>query len=341
MPSTPKPAPSDETVTGSAAPVLTNKQRRKLSKREQAAYSLEMVEVRRREARVRQIRRRVTVVMSILLVAGIVSTGTGLIVWNTVRAGEVGPTNMLSDGILLTGSTNSSTNQATITPVTTTALQPDAQPVATDLTTYKSTANIVLYLDFASPQTAKFWAANGTAIENWLGAGYITLETHPVATTTTATNDYSSRAANAAACVAANDANNFLGVTDALLRAASTKSETKMTTAKLVSAVKKAGVTDTKTIDCINSNSFGSWVTAATARATHGGLLNAKVKTLKTAPLVVVNKTPYTGNLTNNTDLATFISNLYAEAQGSSSGSGSGSGATSTPTPTPTATPAG
>jgi hypothetical protein len=339
MPSTPKPAPSDETLAKTSAPALTNKQRRKLSKREQAAYSLEMVEVRRREARVRQIRRRVTVVMSILLVVGIVSTGAGLIVWNTVRAGQVGPSNMLSDGILLTGSTNSTTNQATITPVTTLALQPDAKPVATNLATYTSTANIALYLDFASPKTAQFWAANGTAIENWLGAGYITLEAHPVATSSTAANDYSSRAANAAACVAANDANSFLGVTDALLRAASTKTETKMTTAKLVAVVKKAGVTDTTTIDCINGNGFGSWVVASTTRATHGGLLNAKVKTLKAAPLVVVNKTPYTGSISNNTELTTFISNLYADAQSSSSGSGSG--ATSTPTPTATPTPAG
>ena len=51
MPSTPKssPAPSEQAARQTPAPALTNKQRRKLSKKEQAAYALEMVEVRRRE----------------------------------------------------------------------------------------------------------------------------------------------------------------------------------------------------------------------------------------------------------------------------------------------------
>ena len=330
MPSTPKSASIEEQTP---APVLTNKQRRKLSKKEQAAYSFEMVEVRRREARSRKIRRRLITAVAIVAGVAVVLAGSGLIVWNVVRAGEVGPANMLSDGILLTGSTDQTSGQATLTPVTTDALQADAKPVATNLTTYKQTANIALYLDYASPKTAAFAKANGSAIEQWLAAGYITLEVHPVSTSTTASNDYSKRAANALACVANSDPDHFLAVSDALLGAASTKKETKMSTAALQALVTNAGVTSTAVTGCISGYSYANWVTAATHRATHGGLMNANKKSLTTVPLVVVGKKAYTGKLTDNVALTKFISDTFTAAAGTDDGS------TATPTPTPTPTP--
>lgn len=331
MPSTPKSAPAEAQAPISAT--LTNKQRRKLSKKEQAAYALEMVEVRRREARARKIRRRITTAVAIVAGVAVVVAGAGLIVWTVVRAGEVGPANMLSDGILLTGSTDQSTGKATLTPITTDALQADAKPVATNLTGYKQTANIVLYLDYASPASAKFAKANGSAIEQWLAAGYVTLEIHPVSTSTTASNDYSKRAANALACVANSDPQHFLSVSDALLASASTTKETTMSTPAIQALVTQAGVTSTDVTGCISGYKYASWVTAATHRATHGGLLNANKKSLSTVPLVVVDKTAYTGKLTDNKALTTFISDTYAVSQGS------GNGSTATPTPTPTPTP--
>jgi len=331
MPSTPKSAPTAaERAEQTPAPALTNKQRRKLSKKEQEAYALEMVEVRRREARARKIRRRIVTAISIVAGVAVVIAGAGLIVWAVVRAGQVGPANMLSDGILLTGSTDQSTGKATLTPITTDALQAGDKPVATNLTNYKQTANIVLYLDYASPKTAKFAKANGTAMEQWLAAGYVTLEIHPVSTSTTASNDYSKRAANALACVANSDPSYVLGVSDALLAAASTTKETTMSTAALQALVTKAGVTSADVTNCISGYKYASWVTAATQRATHGGLLNANKKSLTTVPLVVVDKTVYTGKLTDTKALTTFISDTFAVSQGS------GSGATPTPTPTPT-----
>jgi protein-disulfide isomerase len=331
MPSTPKSRPVDDDTSAPIERELTNKQRRKLSKREQAAYSLEMVEVRRREAHARKLRRRVTQIVAIVAAVAVVGTGSGLIIWANIRAGEVGPANMLSDGILLTGSTNSSTNQATITPVSTTALQADAKPVATDLATYRGTANIVIYVDYGAPKTATFNKDQGTTLDNWLAAGYITLEIHPVATSSTSTNDYSSRAATAAAWVAANDPNQFLAVHAALLQAASTTKETSMSTPALSALVTKAGVTDAKVTSCITGMSFGSWVSAATRRASHGGLLNANVSSLRSVPLLVVNKKAYTGKLSDTTGLTTFISNTFAAAQST--------GSTATPTPTPTPAP--
>ncbi|MFC5501806.1 thioredoxin domain-containing protein [Lysinimonas soli] len=318
MPTTSKPAPAEQTP----APVLSNKQRRKLSKREQAAYSLEMVEVRRREARRKQIRRRVTVVISSVLAVAVVGTGAGLLIWKDIRDSYIGPANMLSDGLLLTGSTDSSTNKATISPVTTDAIQTDAKPVATNLANHKSTANVALYLDYADPKSATFMAANGATLENWLGAGYITLEMHPIATTSSAKNDYSRRAANALACVAANDPSQFLTVSDALIKAASTKKQTSKSTTALTALVTKAGVTDTKVTDCIGGTSYGNWVDAATHRATHGGLLNADKKSLTAAPLVEINKKSYTGKLDDSSALTSFIASLYSSSSSSSSTGG-------------------
>jgi hypothetical protein len=208
--------------------------------------------------------------------------------------------------------------------------------VATNLKSYSSTANIVLYLDYASPKSAQFMKANGTALENWLGAGYITLEVHPIAPSSSAKNDYSTRAANALACVAATDPTQFLPVSDALLAAASTKSETTRSTGAIVAAVKKAGVTDTKVPGCITGNSFANWV-----GATHGGVLNSPTKTVKTAPLVLVDKTAYTGKLTDTTAFTTFISDVYAKSQSSTAAGTASGSATPSPTPTPTPTPTG
>ena len=312
---------------------LTNKQRRKLSKKEQAAYSLEMVPVRQREQRNRRMRRMLARVIVIVVVVAVVLTGSGLIVWAVYRAGQVGPLNMLSDGMLLTGSTDQTSGQATLTPITTDALQADAKPVATDLAGYKQTANIVLYLDYASPKTAKFAAANGSAIEQWLAAGYVTVEIHPVSTSTTAKNDYSKRAANALACVANFDSDHFLAVSDALLDAASTTKETTMSTAALQALVTKAGVTSADVTGCISGFKYASWITAATHRAQHGGLLNSTKKSLTTVPLVVVDTKPYTGKLTDNAALTTFVSDTFTAAQPAPDDS------TASPTPTPTPTP--
>ena len=191
----------------------------------------------------------------------------------------------------------------------------------------------MLYLDYASPKTAKFSKANGSAIEQWLAAGYVTVEIHPVSTSTTASNDYSKRAANALACVANSDSGNFLAVSDSLLAAASTTKETTMSTAALQALVTKAGVTNPAVTSCISNYSYASWVTAATQRATHGGLLNANKKSLASAPLVVVDQKVYTGKLNDNTALTKFISDTFTAAQPADSGS------TASPTPTPTPTP--
>ncbi len=85
-----------------------------------------------------------------------------------------------------------------------------------------------------------------------------------------------------------------------------------MSTAALQALVTKAGVTDAAVTSCINSNKYFSWVTAATRRATHGGLLNSDKKSLTSAPMVIVDKKVYTGKLTDNTALTTFISDTFA-----------------------------
>ena len=103
-----------------------------------------------------------------------------------------------------------------------------------------------------------------------------------------------------------------------------------MTNADLQALVTKAGVTNAAVPGCISGFTYASWVTAATHRATHGGLLNADKKSLTTTPLVVVNKKAYSGKLTDNTALTKFVSETFAASQGA------GNGSTATPTPTPT-----
>ncbi|MEP6842128.1 MAG: hypothetical protein ABJA11_01320, partial [Pseudolysinimonas sp.] len=131
------------------------------------------------------------------------------------------------------------------------------------------------------------------------------------------------------ACVANSDPQSFLAVSDALLGAASVKTETTMSTAELQALVTKAGVTNTAVAGCISGYSYANWVTAATHRATSGGLLNANKKSLTTTPMVVVDKKIYTGKLDDKAALTKFISDTFTAA------ASAGGGSTPTPTPTP------
>jgi protein-disulfide isomerase len=247
-----------------------------------------------------------------------------VVIVGAARPGGAGPQNMASDGILLTG------NGTTVTAVSTPALAAGASPVATKPESSSNAVNIVTYIDYLCPFCGEFEATNATQITNWVTAGNATLEVHPISILDSSSKGtkYSTRSANAAACVANYDPNNYLAVNTALFANQPKENTAGLTNAELTSLVKDAGATDPKIASCITNGEFSGWVAASTTRALSGPLPNSNIPKVNGTPTVIVNGIAYTGSLTDAKAFQTFV-----EQQAAAGASG---GSTSTPTPAPT-----
>ncbi|MCU1406381.1 MAG: hypothetical protein JWQ43_2684 [Glaciihabitans sp.] len=216
---------------------------------------------------------------------------------------SAGPLNMLSDGIVVTG------NGTTTSAVTTAALAADAEPVATAQDTAAGVANIVTYIDYLCPYCGQFEATNAAQIEAMVTAGTATLEIHPIAILDNSSlgSKYSTRSANAAACVANFDPDKYLAVNDALFANQPKENTTGLTDDELVSLVASAGATGDDVAECITGGEFTDWVGESTQRALDGPLPNANIDAVTGTPTVIVNGTAYTGSLTDATEFAAFV----------------------------------
>lgn len=265
------------------------------------------------------------------------------------RADQTGPTNMQSDGVVLISGSSSS-----ITAATTPAIGPGGAPVATQSLREKGIIDVVLYVDYRSPEAATFWKTNQAMLKEWITGGHVTLEVHPVAmldgTTPTAPaataaaspapaaydGDYSLRAAGAMACVADADPAHAYDVNAALLAAQPTLPTSGLTTTELVALVEKAGATGVA--GCIEHGDFTDYVTQATTRA-QASVPFENVPALGTPFFSLVGGIPYPGEDGSADQFFAFMAQVYngilAELQQKAQGTGA-------PTaPTPGATPAG
>lgn len=224
-----------------------------------------------------------------------------LVVVNVAKPPGPGPKNMLSDGILLSG--------PGMAPVATPALAPGEAPVATKPSAHPSTVNIVTYIDYQCPYCQQFEATNGAQIQQWVQDGFATIEIHPIAILDSSSQGtrYSTRAANAAACVANYQPSVFYAVNTALFAAQPKEQTSGLTDQKLIAVVQGAGATNTSIPKCITSQQFAGWVSAATSRVLKGPLPNSTVSALNGTPTVIVHGKTYTGSLTDPKAFAQFV----------------------------------
>ncbi|SMH34367.1 Protein-disulfide isomerase [Rathayibacter oskolensis] len=294
-----------------------------LTKRERQELAREEARERREEERKRRRRNRILgqsgAAVAVLAVVALVA-------WNILSqqaVASIGPANMLSDGIVLSG------DGSTVSATTTAAIEPGAEPVSTDETAARASGVVTvdLYVDYLCPYCGQFESTNMENLESWLTQGAITLEIHPIAIldSSSAGSEYSSRAANAAACVADEDPDSFLAVHKALFAQQPQEGTTGLDDDALRTLVTDAGVTDENVLACITGGEFRPWVEAATERATTQPLANSSLEKLESTPTVVVNGEYYTGAPDDADAFVSFItSTLEAEES------------TSTATPAPT-----
>ncbi|WP_022881722.1 DsbA family protein [Gryllotalpicola ginsengisoli] len=305
-------------TNGSARP--TKKERQNAARE----HARQLREEAKKKARRRRIFTQVGVgtgILVVLVVAAIV------IVQIAKPASTAGPKNMASDGIVLT-----STTKAVSTP----AIPNGGKPTPTKQDNDDGKAHILLYEDLQCPACQSFEETNDDQIASWLDAGTATIEIHPIAILDRMSggNRYSSRAANAVACVAQYEPSKFWAVNKAFYDDQPEENTGGATDKEIIAKIKAGGVSSSKVTACVKSEKFKGWVTEATDRITPVGTKfpNSSVKVASTGfatPTVLVNGKKYTGSIT---DAAAFKSFVESVAKGTTS---------ATATPTPSASSAG
>lgn len=286
------------------------------TKNDRRAHAREQARLMREQAKKAERRKRFMIQGGIgVVVIAIAVIVTLVVVQNNansvVAASKAGgPKNMISDGILFHGVNGKAT------PVTTAALKPKAKPVATDTKKLTTTANIVEYIDLQCPYCQEFIETNLAQEDKWVAAGKATLEIHPISFLDSATDDYSSRAASAVACVANYDPNDFLAVIKTMYADQPAEDNGGLSNSKIISMLSSSGASGSKIAGCVNGESFKPWVTAATARANVNVFGGTSTTDKISTPTVFVNGTQYTGTLT---DASTFKAFVEQQKPGSTS----------------------
>lgn len=236
-------------------------------------------------------------IVTSLAIIGIVA----LVIVNSIKPAGPGPNNMLSDGITI-----GQNFKAVLTP----GVQPGSSPVPSPTNGTSKVIDIRMYVDYQCPHCKEFEAANASQLATWLHSGAATVQIHPIAILNNSSqgNQYSTRAANAAACVANYSPNSFWAFNELLYATQPAENSPGRTDAQLVALTVKAKVTEEAAIAaCVKDTKFKAWVNAATIRALQGPIPDSNVAKVQGTPTVIVNGQQYLGSLTDPNAFASFV----------------------------------
>ncbi|RFA07237.1 hypothetical protein B7R21_13510 [Subtercola boreus] len=287
-----------------------NKNQRREAAREKAKQLRE--QQRRKDIRNRAILFSGLGVVLIAIVVCVV-----LIVASSAKPAGPGPLNMASDGIKI-----SQGNVAETTP----ALGDGQQPTPS-ATNAAGVIDIRVYIDYLCPYCGQFESTNLAQIGKWIDSGAATYEVHPLALLDRSSQGtrYSSRSANAAACVANYSPNNFYDFSALLFSNQPQESTPGLDDPTLQDLAKQAGVGSADQINtCIKDEEFKGWVSDSTTRATTEPLPGSTLAKVTGTPTVLVDGQQYQGSLTDANAFANFVLQVSGQTA-----------ATATPTPTP------
>ena len=247
------------------------------------------------------------IVVVVLAVATII---TLVVVNSSVPASTVGPKNMASNGIVLSG--------ADMTAVTTPTAKLNGVGVATAKSATTVPVSIVTYIDYQCPYCMQFETTNSEQIATWVKGGQATVEIHPIAILDNASlgNRYSTRSANAAVCVANFDPKNFYAVNAALFANQPAERSSGKSDAQILATLKTAGADSEAITTCVKDETFSAWVKASTSQLKAGS--DSKVfKDVATepqvfagTPTVFVNGQKYPGSITDPAVFAAFVQSI-------------------------------
>jgi protein-disulfide isomerase len=246
----------------------------------------EMREASARKERNRSLFIRLGVIIGLLALVAVIATA---IIAGTAKnaAGKGTPANMIYDNGIKIG-----TNLEAYTTSHTPAPNPNA-----GVGSNGQVPNIQIYLDYQCPVCNVFETANSDQIRSLVSKGAATVEIHPLSFLDhSSPNAYSSRAENAALCVATYSPNQFFDFNALLYKHQNAENTPGPENPELIQRTNEVKVTNaSKIADCINNKDYGKWINDTTAT-----VINPKytVKgtniTVGGTPVVVVNGQNYT-----------------------------------------------
>jgi protein-disulfide isomerase len=245
---------------------------------------------------------------------------------SSITPPAAGPLNMRSDGIIISKNLKA---------VRTDAIPENGKPIATVRDKKSSVVSIRIYLDYFCPVCNAFETANKAQLTNWLKKGAVTLEIHPISILDRSSlgTEYSTRAANAAACVANYSPDDFWAFTEEIYAKQPAEDTVGLTDAQILGVITDAKVQNISQITpCVNKQKFKAWVGDATTRALNGPLPDSSAKAVSGTPTVIVDGVEYP-----ITDADVSSASAFAAFVEQTAGAQFDAG-TSTPTPTPTPT---
>lgn len=286
----------------------------KLTKNERRAAARERAR-QMHEARLRREKRnRALTIGGIVLASVAVVVVVVLIIVNSVRPPSPGPQNMAADGIVIGEGLVAERN--------------DAIPVEGDSTPTEQREDIlqiVIYQDYMCPHCGAFEQTNGETIRALVEEGRATVEYHPLSflDRSSVGSRYSTRAANAAACVAEHAPDSFFDW-NTLMFVNQPEGQTQgLSDDEMLDLMAQAGADVTSELSqCVNSLQFEGWVGDAVQRAydspvpyTYEG--GGEVYADRT-PTVLVNGRHYQGPNTEAAVFQQFLQSVQGELEGTS-----------------------
>jgi protein-disulfide isomerase len=254
----------------------------------------------------------------IKLAVGLSVVGAAAVIASVVIGGMAGnvnsnqsdtPMNQTSNNGFLVGA-NGEMFTASATPT------PTPSPGATAVPA--SPVKIITYVDYQCPYCAYFENANMDQIKGWLDTGVATLEVRPLSFLDGrgSPNEYSSRAANATACVASYSPNNYFAYSQALFRNQPLEGEAGPNNSELFNTAKQVGVINESSVEsCIREKSFGKWILKTTDATFEAGVPEFSTTfwaDKNGTPAVFVNGQHYKGGIDNAAQFAQFVMEIAA-----------------------------
>ena len=282
----------------------------RLSKNERRDAAREQARLAREKQKRQERLRRWLIPTGVTVVVVAIVAVVALVVSTSAPAAQTsaGPKNMISDGLLLTGS------GGTMVATTTAALKAGQTPTPNPTPTADKVAHITTYVDLSCPVCQGFEATNAATIKSLVEQGAATIEIHPVAILdrNSLGARYSSRSANLAACVANFAPDNFYAVLEAMYVNQAAEGTTGLSDTQMLSIVHDAGLKNADVDSCVRGETYKSWVAAATARViADPTLVNPSSGGFGT-PTVLVNGKMYTGSPTDANAFTSFIQQVLA-----------------------------
>lgn len=195
----------------------------------------------RAEQKRRERRRSLAIQGGVVAVAALIVIGTTIAILqqkDQQAAGERPPAGFSADGTIFAGSSSA--------PVTVTLIE-----------------------DFACPRCKEFEATNKELFDTYVGGDDVRLEYRPIAfLDRVSTDEYSSRALNAAACAVADDPDNWTSIHQLLYDNQPAEGGPGLSDEELTTLATQAGADEPAARSCIKDRAHDGWGGATTSRTT-------------------------------------------------------------------------